>query len=108
MKIFLVRLKNHPELYVGKKSVSYAFKSDNFLKESKDGIDEDCYHFVPRAKAKIWDNDKNLKWLHSYCGKYYSDKLERDVMSTFSEYEVEIDDNGKISWVSFDEFVKCK
>ncbi len=117
MKIFLVRLKEYPHLYVGKRNVSYAFVNDREICERMCSTsftywdmkdvkkDVECY-MVPRNKAKMWSNPKDLKWLHSYCGKFYDPKTMEDVQATFSQYEVEIDDDGAITHIPFDEFVK--
>lgn len=104
MKVYLVRLKDYPEIYVGKKNVSYAFHSDHMIAENNIPIESSF--LVPKAKAKIWQESGRIKWLHSYCGKYYDYKSQQECQSTFSRYEVEIDDNGKLSWMPLDEFVK--
>lgn len=105
MKVYLIRLKDHPELYVGKKNVSYALDSDYIIAENKINPAKSSF-LVPKAKAKIWQVAGRIKWLHSYSGRYYDHKNHEDCQSTFSLYEVEIDDNGKLSWMPLDEFVK--
>jgi hypothetical protein len=105
MKIFLIRLKNFPELYVGKKNTSYAISSDEHLNRGSDTAEEAITHngniphwFASKDKAKIWTKPTPIIWLRSYA----SDKDE----DTFSQYIVEIDDNGTITEVPLDNFNK--
>lgn len=121
MKVYLIKLKFTPASYIGKKHISYAFMSDKNIeyqmtegycknKTVKETVKHmSGYHLVPRKKAKLWDDPKNIKWLYTYTGKYTDDEDDyKEKISTFSQYEVEIDDNGKITCISLDDFVKLR
>ena len=104
MKAFFIRLKDHPDTYIGKKNVSYAFISDIDIKNGAE-IDINAHWFVKKIKAKVWHNEKDIKWLYTYGSKYFNNE-GKELSSTFSKYEVEIDDNGVFTYVPLDEFIK--
>lgn len=79
-----IRLKNHPDKYVGKSDPTYAVRCDAFLKERGDRPLPallEAHWFVPEARAKVWSSIKDLRRFLSLCAQQ-SYKL-----ATFSEYE---------------------
>jgi hypothetical protein len=98
MNFFVVRLKRHPHLFVGKKNPSYAFNSDQHIqdclkgrwssrlsKDADDVLQPTAHWFVTEKRAKVWTNPSQLKALFTY-------RMERDddgkPFGTFNEYEI--------------------
>ena len=132
-KIRVIKAKT-PNCYIGKNNPYYGFISDLTIKENKippyiKHINEnenenenenyteyshnqsiailfslcDCF-LVNQKYAKLFDNPINIKRLHTYCGGGTTGRSSKN--ATFSHYEVEIDDNGTISYVQLDQFIK--
>jgi hypothetical protein len=121
VKVFLIRLKNHPEWYVGKQNPSYALSSDRNIEEQRKGwtnhpafkgrtfsnwdilaqntgVNNELPHwFAERKRAKLWTDEKSLRRFIS---------LYNTPEDTFSEYEVEIDDGSSITYLSIKNFRK--
>ena len=114
MKVYLIKLKDFP-IYVGNKNPSYALMTDKNIASNQaydktkgwnssisDVIfqnqpDNPPHWFVPREKAKIWNNPSMIKRIRSYVS-------EEGGASTFSQYIVETDDNGTITETPLDIF----
>lgn len=94
MKTFLIQIKEHPCLYVGKKNPTYALTSDKAIKNGMI-IDPTAHWFAPRHKAKIWTDPLQLR---NFVNRYNKGE-------THNHYNVEIDNNGKLSQISLDDFV---
>lgn len=105
MKIFFIRLKNHPTYYVGKENPTCALSSDESIRNaiqhyhqngktktawdiiSQDENNNPPYWFTAKERAKMWTTEKDVK---RFVNRYNKGK-------TFSEYEVEIDDKESIT-----------
>lgn len=79
MIFYLIRLKNHPEKYVGKVDPTYAVSPDQDERE----LQLDAHWFVPQAKAKVWTSTASLRRFLALC-------RHRSLypVSTFTRYEL--------------------
>jgi hypothetical protein len=116
MKFYLIRLKQRPDLYVGRESSTYAISSDRQIKDTislhnnryKEEVEvlvqgyssDPPYWFREQLKAKIFTTPTEVRKLV----RRYSEKDD-----TFSQYEVEIhEDEKKVVIQNLDDFMKQK
>lgn len=111
MKTLLIRLKNHPEYYIGKESPTYGLVSDQSINHAIQYFSQKGevatawdvisqhnrlpYWFVSKKRAKIWTDEKSLR---NFVNRYNKGE-------THSQYEVEVDNNG-ITLVPLDTFMQ--
>lgn len=78
MPVFKIRLKHHPDKYVGKKDPTYAVHSDQTNGHNHPQID--AHWYVSEAQAKIWTSVTHLRRFLGFCRNAEGD--------TFSLYEL--------------------
>ena len=78
MEFYTIRLKRHPNLFVGKENPSYAITTDEEIQTClKSGhaywstvekiLQVDAHWFKSEKYAKVWTDLKSIKRLFSYC-----------------------------------------
>jgi hypothetical protein len=101
MTFYMIRLKMDNSIYIGKSNPIYALVSDEYIKIIK-GSSIECIlkgPFMCKEKhAKIWTNTKAVKTFVTRC------KMSKE--DTFSQYEIEIHEDGKVSVLGLDDFIK--
>jgi hypothetical protein len=124
MKVYLIRFKNatHERCYVGKKQPTYAISSDDDLERFRgetpwakacQGDPEDPPHwFVRRKYARLYRSPSAIKQIVGLCRSTWNpefidlgnETVTRPDKSSFSNYEVEVDD-GEVTVVDLDTFL---
>lgn len=110
MKLFSIRLKRKPELFVGKRSSSYAVMSGCNIRSRLPDYPNvaEAWVFSTLQTDAFWFTTKNPKIFTSEAavrtllarGMEIEDKSK----ATFDEYEIVVMDNGKESVVSATDF----
>ena len=90
MQIYLIRLKDHPTVYVGKQNPTYAIRGDSDDRP----LQLDAHWYVPRQKAKLFSRRTAIK---QFVNRYNKG-------DTFSKFEVEID-GKRVKVMSLDDFL---
>ena len=108
MTFYTIRLKQKPDLYIGKTNSTYALLTDQGINDQvewyKNTRNQDAtpiqilfffdeskppQWYVPEARAKVWTTIKSIKNFTSYAKC-----KERN--NTFNEYEIVVNESGVI------------
>lgn len=111
MKLYTIRLKRQPELFVGKKNSSYAVMSGchiryrlpdypNVSRLDVLAILQHDAHWFSSKNPKIFTSDQAVRTLLARGMEGDEDKTQ----ATFDEYEVVVMENGKERIVSATDF----
>ncbi len=104
MLFYRIRLKRYPNLYVGKKDITYAICSDQLIERlkkrvvSRDWGDKDIFPFNLLKKekfARIFTSRGDIQRILTLKSEWDSNPTWHRVDATYSEYEVVYEFDGK-------------
>lgn len=115
MNFYSIRLKRHPDRYVGKEGITYQISCDQKIADLikrqnyKDadgvhGIGRQYTYFKAEKFAKIWTTRSSIQSVLTLCSGY--GHLDDPDKATFSEFEVVVVEDGKETIEPLDNFRK--